>query len=129
LQPWLSCEKAEEDIVVILYQATTGDTGQWEDLLCAVVICKVYKSVRLLDLLLFTSFMSSVNPITSPNPALISNTWKYLLQLKERRYILLEQISESCSSSKWYLKIKFFITENALRLHCKYQSVHRKSRC
>jgi hypothetical protein len=40
-----------EDIVVICYQTTTGeDTADWENLACAVVICKVYKSVRLLEL-------------------------------------------------------------------------------
>jgi hypothetical protein len=37
-----------EDTVGIRYQATTGeDTEDWEDLESVVVICKVYKSVRL----------------------------------------------------------------------------------
>jgi hypothetical protein len=57
------------DIFGIRYQATTGeDTARWEDLVCTAVICKEYKSVRLLDLLAVTRCKSSINPITNPNP-------------------------------------------------------------
>jgi hypothetical protein len=50
-------------------QATTGeDTADWDDLACAVVIFKVYKSVRLLELLVSTSCKGSAVSIISPNP-------------------------------------------------------------
>jgi hypothetical protein len=46
----------EAEDVVIHYQAKTcEDTENWEDLACAIVICKDYKSVRLYELLVVTS--------------------------------------------------------------------------
>jgi hypothetical protein len=58
-----------EDNVRIRYEATTGeDTADWEKLSCAVVICKLYISVRLLELLVVTSCKISINPVTNPNP-------------------------------------------------------------
>jgi hypothetical protein len=44
---------------------TSEDT---EDLASAVVICKVRKLVRLLGLLVVTSYKSPINAITSQNP-------------------------------------------------------------
>jgi hypothetical protein len=58
-----------EEIFGIRYQATTGeDTARWEDLVCAAVICKEHKSVRLLEVVVVTVSKSPVNPITNPNP-------------------------------------------------------------
>jgi hypothetical protein len=60
-QSVLSC------IVSGCYLATTSE--QTEDFLCAlvVVIYKVYKSVRLLQLFVVMSYKCSVNPIINPN--------------------------------------------------------------
>jgi hypothetical protein len=58
-----------EDIIGICYQAMNGeDMGDSKDLACAVVICKVHKSVRLLELLVFPSYKHPINPIINPNP-------------------------------------------------------------
>jgi hypothetical protein len=52
----------------IRHQATTSeDTGEWENLARAVVICKVYKSARLLELLVVTIYKISVNTVINRN--------------------------------------------------------------
>jgi hypothetical protein len=49
LPPGKDVSMEAQDLVGICYRATTGeDTADWEDLVCAVAICKAYKSVRLL---------------------------------------------------------------------------------
>jgi hypothetical protein len=48
-----------QDTVKIHHQATTvADTADWKDLVCAIVHCKVYKSVRLFELLVVMSCKS-----------------------------------------------------------------------
>jgi hypothetical protein len=57
-----------EDIVGICYHVTTGeDAADWENLMCAVAICKVYKSVGLLELLVLMSYMRPINSVIDPN--------------------------------------------------------------
>jgi hypothetical protein len=61
-----------ENIVGIRHQATTGeDTEDWEDLVCAVVKCRVCELMIVLLLLVVTICKYSVNPITYPNPVYI----------------------------------------------------------
>jgi hypothetical protein len=51
------------------YQATTGeDTADWEDLVRAVVNCRVCEIAITLQLLVVTFRKSSINPITNSNP-------------------------------------------------------------
>jgi hypothetical protein len=58
-----------EDIVRICYYMTTGkDAADWENLVCTVAICKAYKLVRLLELLVVTSYKHPINSVTNPNP-------------------------------------------------------------
>jgi hypothetical protein len=62
-----------EDTGGICHQATTGeDTADWEGFAHAVVICKVYKSVRLLKLFVVTSFKSSKKSNYQPKPHVYS---------------------------------------------------------
>jgi hypothetical protein len=51
------------------YQGTTTseDIEDWEDLVCAVVICRVCRLVKVLQLFVVTSYKRS--PIINPNPA------------------------------------------------------------
>jgi hypothetical protein len=50
-------------------QATTGeDTADCKDLVCSVVIYKVYNSMRLLELRVVTIWKCSINPVINPNP-------------------------------------------------------------
>jgi hypothetical protein len=54
-----------EDIVGICYHVMTGeDAADWENL---VAICKVYKSVRLLKLLVVTRYKRPINSVINPN--------------------------------------------------------------
>jgi hypothetical protein len=45
------------------YQATTS-----EDLVLAVVVCRVFRLVKMLQLFVVTSYKPSVNPIIDPDP-------------------------------------------------------------
>lgn len=47
---------------------TGEDVADWGNLVCAVVISKVYKSVRLLEILVVTSYKHPLNSIIKPNP-------------------------------------------------------------
>jgi hypothetical protein len=62
------------------YQTTTGeDTADWEDLVRAVVNCRVCESAIALQLLVVTIYKWSTNPITNPNPVYShSYTWQYI---------------------------------------------------
>jgi hypothetical protein len=62
------------DIIVICYQAMTGeDTADKEDLLHAVVNCRVHELVIMLyeELLVVTICKGSINPLTNQNPIYI----------------------------------------------------------
>jgi hypothetical protein len=54
-------------LVTITVQRLVKTTTDW-DSACAIVIFKVCKSVRLLELLVLTSYRSPINLITNPNP-------------------------------------------------------------
>jgi hypothetical protein len=61
-----------EEVVGIRYQATTGeDIADWEGLECVVMSCKLYKSVKLLELIVVSIYKCPINPITNRN--LVSN--------------------------------------------------------
>jgi hypothetical protein len=56
-------------IVGSCYQATTGeDRTNWEDLVCAVVICRICRLVSVLLLFVVTSYKRSKSSIINPNP-------------------------------------------------------------
>jgi hypothetical protein len=58
-----------DDIAGIRHQATTGeDTADREDLVSAVVNCRVCELVIVLELLVVTICECSINPIINPNP-------------------------------------------------------------
>jgi hypothetical protein len=62
-----------------LYQKTGEDTVDWEDLVRAVVDCRLCELAIALELLRVAIFKSSINPITSPNHVYNhSNTWQYI---------------------------------------------------
>jgi hypothetical protein len=50
------------------YWTTGEDTADWEELVCAVVNCRVCELVISLWLLVVTFCGSSINPIINPNP-------------------------------------------------------------
>jgi hypothetical protein len=70
-----------EDIVEIRHQATTGeDTADWEDLVRAVVNCRVCELAIALWLLVVMICKLSINPITNPNPSIITHTRDSILK-------------------------------------------------
>jgi hypothetical protein len=69
-----------EDIVGIRHQATPGEgIVDWEDLVRAVVNCRVCELALALQLLVVMIGKCSVSPITNPNPVYShSYAWQYL---------------------------------------------------
>jgi hypothetical protein len=61
-------------IVRLRYKATTSKAT--EDLVFSVVICRMFKSVRLLQLFVVTSYKRSINTIINPNSVLVTYTWQ-----------------------------------------------------
>jgi hypothetical protein len=68
------------------YQATTGeDTADWEDLVCAVLNCRMCEWAIALLLLAVPICKSSINPITNPNPLYSHNhTPDSMIKLKAK---------------------------------------------
>jgi hypothetical protein len=65
-QPACNDVNPEEDIVGIGYQATTSE--ETDDLVCAVVNCRVCDFVKAPKLFVFTIYKCPINLITNPSP-------------------------------------------------------------
>jgi hypothetical protein len=65
----VSPEAAEHALFEDVTQQHGEDTADWEELLCAVVNCKLWELVTALELILITIFKVSINPTTNPSYA------------------------------------------------------------
>jgi hypothetical protein len=68
---WHCCKHASGRISTVgtHYQAVTGgDIADVEDLVCAIVICRVFRSVKQLWSPVVTNYKALVNPVTNPIP-------------------------------------------------------------
>jgi hypothetical protein len=66
------------------YQATAQDTADWEELVCAVVNCKVCGSVK--QLLVDMRVKSPINPVTNSNDSIFQNVYIFMSGLESREY-------------------------------------------
>jgi hypothetical protein len=67
---WQCCKHASRRISVVgtHYQAATGGhIANSEDLMCAIVICRVFRSMKRLWSPVVTSYKRLVNPVNNPN--------------------------------------------------------------